>query len=55
MMPTGYLEQGTWRTVKEFQSLFFWTMPTGFVNKLMNLPVTGVSILVLLDDAYRLD
>ena len=38
-----------------FQSLFFWMMPTGYVTRKVCLSLLVVSILVLLDDAYRLD
>ena len=38
----------------EFQSLFFWMMPTGKSLLGFSLPQIPVSILVLLDDAYRL-
>ena len=37
-----------------FQSLFFWMMPTGINTSLFLLKSSAVSILVLLDDAYRL-
>ena len=37
----------------EFQSLFFWMMPTGMVLVAGNVRSIYVSILVLLDDAYR--
>jgi len=37
----------------EFQSLFFWMMPTGLSFRVRQRPCSRVSILVLLDDAYR--
>ena len=40
--------------VIEFQSLFFWMMPTGQCEHHPLLCLHQVSILVLLDDAYRL-
>jgi len=36
-----------------FQSLFFWMMPTGHVRSDFIVRRNVVSILVLLDDAYR--
>ena len=36
-----------------FQSLFFWMMPTGTISCVVQNLHTTVSILVLLDDAYR--
>ena len=37
----------------EFQSLFFWMMPTGEIPTMIDIAHLEVSILVLLDDAYR--
>ena len=37
----------------EFQSLFFWMMPTGYAFVYSQESNIFVSILVLLDDAYR--
>ncbi len=36
-----------------FQSLFFWIMPTGYSSILATAILFWVSILVLLDNAYR--
>ena len=36
-----------------FQSLFFWMMPTGPGTRVVLGKLFNVSILVLLDDAYR--
>ena len=53
MMPTGILRELRKSIVAGFQSLFFWMMPTGGVLQFAELIGYKVSILVLLDDAYR--
>ena len=54
MMPTGLrAEQGEKKQKIMFQSLFFWMMPTGQQPTYSEKYVNMVSILVLLDDAYR--
>ena len=53
-MPTGPIYEGD--TVSYsivFQSLFFWMMPTGEIHFTYSAVIIRVSILVLLDDAYR--
>jgi len=53
MMPTGPSSQEHAPFSPGFQSLFFWMMPTGSVLVACSPGRTSVSILVLLDDAYR--
>ena len=54
MMPTGgdYTDNNYWQC-NRFQSLFFWMMPTGMKIASGRIHEKSVSILVLLDDAYR--
>ena len=53
MMPTGGVHSTASSDSGWFQSLFFWMMPTGSVIMIGANSWYSVSILVLLDDAYR--
>ena len=52
-MPTGMISSPELPRRKKFQSLFFWMMPTGLMDLQIAFGHCQVSILVLLDDAYR--
>ena len=53
-MPTGMTKSEEFVSHMMFQSLFFWMMPTGILYGRFYSRFIAVSILVLLDDAYRL-
>ena len=53
MMPTGLVPTRDKTEAFKFQSLFFWMMPTGSLSIPFLIFAKAVSILVLLDDAYR--
>ena len=53
MMPTGQRLNTFDCICIMFQSLFFWMMPTGAIRIAQARNIKEVSILVLLDDAYR--
>ena len=51
-LPAPYFNSPSTRNMR-FQSLFFWMMPTGLEGFIIENANHEVSILVLLDDAYR--